>query len=58
MARDDALAVEHNLRGYDATRLTCALIWQEILGMPVTLASFDDQLIESARGVQMAYLPS
>jgi hypothetical protein len=34
-----------------------ALIWQETLGMPVTLASFDSQLIEAARGVQIAYLP-
>ena len=58
VVRGDALAFEHNLRGYDATHLACALIWQEILGAPVTLASFDDQLIEAARGVQMAYLPS
>jgi predicted nucleic acid-binding protein len=58
VVRGDALAVEHNLRGYDATHLACALIWQETLGMPVTLASFDGQLIEAARGVQMAYLPS
>ena len=56
--RGDALAYEHNLRGYDATHLACALIWQETLGMPVTLASFDRQLIEAARVVQMAYLPS
>jgi uncharacterized protein len=57
VVRGDALAVEHNLRGYDATHLACALIWQETLGMPVTLASFDNQLNEAARGVQMACLP-
>ena len=51
VVRGDALAVEHNLRGYDATHLACAVIWQETLGMPVTLASFDDQLIAAARGV-------
>jgi uncharacterized protein len=56
--RGDVLAVEHNLRGYDATHLACALIWQETLGMPVTLASFDSQLIEAARRVQMANLPA
>ena len=56
--RGDALAYEHNLRGYDATHLACALIWQETLGMPVTLASFDRQLIAAARVVQMAFLPS
>jgi uncharacterized protein len=57
VVRGDALAVEHNLRGYDATHLACALIWQETLGIPVTLASFDNQLNEAARGVQMACLP-
>ena len=55
--RGDALAYEHNLRGYDAIHLACALIWQETLGMPVTLASFDGQLIEAARNVRMAFLP-
>jgi predicted nucleic acid-binding protein len=55
--RGDALAVEHDLRGYHATHLACALIWQETLGMPVTLASFDGRLIEAARAVRMAYLP-
>ena len=58
VVRGDILAVEHNLRGYDAAHLACALIWQETLGVPVTLASFDGQLIEAAREVQMAYLPS
>jgi predicted nucleic acid-binding protein len=58
VVRGDILAVEHNLRGYDATHLACALIWQETLGMPVTLASFDSQLIEAAREVQLAYLPA
>ena len=58
VARGDTLAVEHNLRGYDAIHLACALIWQETLGRPVTLASFDGQLIEAARVIQMAYLPA
>jgi predicted nucleic acid-binding protein len=58
VVRGDALAVEHNLRGYDATHLSCALIWQETLGMPVTLASFDSQLVAVARAVQMASLPA
>ena len=41
VVRGDTLAVEHNLRGYAATHPACALIWQETLGMPVTLASFE-----------------
>lgn len=55
--RGEALLVEHNLRGYNATHLACALIWQETLGLPVTLASFDRQLIEAARNIKMTYLP-
>jgi predicted nucleic acid-binding protein len=55
--RGSDLAIEHNLRGYGATHLACALIWHETLGMPVTLASFDSQLIEAARNVNMASLP-
>jgi predicted nucleic acid-binding protein len=55
--RGDALAYEHNLRGYDATHLACALIWQETLGAQVTMASFDGQLIEAAKEVWMACLP-
>ena len=58
VARGDNLAVEHNLRGYDATHLACALIWQETLGIPVTLASFDGQLIQAARETGMDHLPS
>jgi uncharacterized protein len=57
VARGDALAIEHNLRGNDAIHPACTLIWQETLGAPVTLASFDIQLIEATWGVQMAHLP-
>jgi predicted nucleic acid-binding protein len=56
--RGDSLAVEHDLRGYDATHLACALIWQETIGDPVTLASFDVQLLKAARSENMAVLPS
>lgn len=55
--RGDALACEHNLRGYDATHLACALIWQETLSMPVTLVTFDIQLIKAARDIDMEILP-
>jgi predicted nucleic acid-binding protein len=55
--RGDALAYEHNLRGYDATHLACALIWRETLGLPVTMASFDRQLIGAARVVKLDILP-
>lgn len=58
VARGDVLAVAHNLRGYDAIHLAWVLIWQETLGVPVTLATFDSQLIEVARRVHLRYLLS
>ena len=44
VARADSLAWEHNLRGYDSLHLAAAITWQETLGQPVTLATFDRQL--------------
>lgn len=57
VVRGDLLACEHNLRGYDAIHLACALIWQEALGLPVTLATFDMQLMQAAKDVRMDFLP-
>lgn len=48
VARADTLAWEHGLRGYDAVHLAAALVWQEALGEPVTLATFDEQLWRAA----------
>jgi len=56
--RGDFLACEYNLRGFDATHLACALIWQETLSLPVTLATFDGQLVQAAKEVKMEILPS
>ena len=55
--RGDFLACKHHLKGLDATQLACALIWQETLGLPVTLATFDGQLIQAAKEVNMGVLP-
>jgi len=44
VARADSLAWEHDLRGYDAVHLAAAITWQETLGQPITLATFDRQL--------------
>jgi uncharacterized protein len=57
VARADNLACEHNLRGYDSVHLAAALIWQELLGLPVTLATFDGELAEAARASSMMVLP-
>jgi predicted nucleic acid-binding protein len=57
VARADALACEHNLRGYDAIHLAAALTWQELLDAPVTLVTYDRELAEAARASGMAVLP-
>ncbi len=44
IARADFLACQHGLRGYDAVHLAAALIWQEALMLPVTLATYDQEL--------------
>jgi uncharacterized protein len=56
--RGDFLACDHNLRGFDATHLASALIWQESLGLPVTLATFDGQLLQAAKEANLRFLPS
>jgi predicted nucleic acid-binding protein len=57
VARADTLACEHNLRGYDAVHLAAAFNWQELLGLPVTLVTYDQELALAARALGMAVLP-
>jgi predicted nucleic acid-binding protein len=47
--RAEGLAWEHGLRGYDAVQLASALTWQESVGEPIVLATFDQQLWEAGR---------
>jgi predicted nucleic acid-binding protein len=54
----DVLAWEHNLRGYDAVHLACALVWQASLAESVTLATFDQELWEAAREAGMDVWPA
>ncbi|MBI5649496.1 MAG: type II toxin-antitoxin system VapC family toxin [Chloroflexi bacterium] len=58
VTRADALAWEHNLRGYDAVHLAAALIWQETLGTPITIATFDQQLWRAAKRVGLIPFPT
>jgi uncharacterized protein len=57
VARADALACEHYLRGYDAIHFAAALIWQELLDLPVTLVTYDKELSGAALSLGMAVLP-
>ena len=47
VSRADTLAWDYALRGYDAVQLASALTWQESVGRPVTLATFDRELWEA-----------
>jgi predicted nucleic acid-binding protein len=58
ITRADTLAWEHHLRGYDAVHLAAALIWQEAMGAPVTMATFDQQLWTVAERVSLVPYPS
>jgi predicted nucleic acid-binding protein len=57
VARADTLACDHNLRGYDAVHLAAALIWQEQLGMPVTVVTYDRELAAAVLALGMTVLP-
>ena len=48
VARAETLAWDYGLRGYDAVQLASALTWQEAIGEPVVLATFDRQLWDAA----------
>ena len=49
IARADFLACQHSLRGYDAVHLASALVWQETLMVPVTLATYEQELAEAGK---------
>jgi predicted nucleic acid-binding protein len=57
VARADTLAWQHGLRGYDAVHLAAALLWQEAIAEPVTLATFDRQLWQSGQATGIAVWP-
>ena len=50
VARAEALAWAHGLRGYDAVQLASAMTWQDALGQEIVLAKFARQL--NARGAR------
>lgn len=55
--RASRLAWEYGLRGYDATHFAAALLWQETLEMPITLATYDRELWSAANKAGMAVWP-
>lgn len=57
VTRAEILAWEQSLRGYDAVHLAAALSWQDALGQPVTLATFDQELWHAGRRVGITVWP-
>jgi len=57
LRRAEAVAWEEGLRGYDATHLAAALFWHDMVGEPVTMATFDRQLWDAARRVGLEVFP-
>jgi predicted nucleic acid-binding protein len=57
IARADFLACQHSLRGYDSVHLAASLIWQEALMLPVTLATYDQELASAGKKSGLKILP-
>jgi predicted nucleic acid-binding protein len=57
VAQADALAWLHTLRGYDAIHLAAALAWQNELGEPVAIATYDQQLWTASNEARLIVYP-
>ena len=58
VARAALVAWSQSLRGYDAVHLACALMWQEALGDPVTVATYDRELWRGAQASGLVPWPT
>lgn len=57
VAQAGRLAWEHGLTGIDSLHLASALLWQETLGEPVQMATYDEKLKEGAQASQLTAWP-
>lgn len=57
IGRASTLVWEQGLRGYDAVHLTSLLAWQEALGLEIALASYDVELWEAAKRLNIYVIP-
>jgi uncharacterized protein len=55
--RASRLAWDYGLRAYDATHLAAALLWQEALETPVTLATYDRELWQAGKKAGLSVWP-
>jgi predicted nucleic acid-binding protein len=58
VARAASVAWQQGLRGYDAVHLASALQWQEALGNPVTVATYDRELWRGAQSSGLVPWPN
>ncbi len=58
MARAAEFAWEQGLRGYDAVHLAAAHVWQDVMGEPVTVATYDWQLWDAVTGTGLVAWPA
>ena len=57
IGRASTLVWEQGLRGYDAVHLASMLGWQEALGVDIALATFDIELWEAAKRLNIHVIP-
>jgi predicted nucleic acid-binding protein len=57
VSRAEQMAWQYGLRGYDAVHLAAAKVWQQEIGHPVVLATFDRELREAAALVGLEAWP-
>jgi predicted nucleic acid-binding protein len=57
VGRADTLVSDHDLRGYDAVHMASALIWQETIVEPITMATFDRNLWNVAQTAGLTIWP-
>ncbi len=53
-----SLAWEYGLRGYDAVHLSATLLWQEMLGEPIYMATYDRELWRASLHAGLKVFPS
>ncbi len=58
IVRAHKLAWEYGLHGYDAVHLASAIIWQEVVAQPVTMAVFDKKLWTAVKQIGLTPFPS
>ena len=58
VARAASLAWAHGLCGYDAVHLATALVWREMLGGPVSVATYNRELWRSAQASGLSVWPT